>query len=64
MHTDRDIVIPGTRRSDFRINFFNAAFERDPVRILEKQGANTQHVDMIRFLKNAQVAKMEPVDIA
>jgi uncharacterized protein YdeI (YjbR/CyaY-like superfamily) len=34
---------------------------QDPNRVLEKQGANTQHPDMIRFTANNQVAKMKPV---
>ena len=34
---------------------------KDPSGVLEKQGPNTQHPDMIRFSKNAQVVEMEPV---
>jgi uncharacterized protein YdeI (YjbR/CyaY-like superfamily) len=61
MHAGRNIVIIGAFRSDFRISFFNAALMKDPDGILEKQGPNTRHRDMIRFADNSQVAKMEPV---
>lgn len=56
MHADRNIVILGALRNDFRLSFFNAALMTDPEGVLEKQGPNTQHPDMIRFTKNEQVA--------
>lgn len=61
MHGGRNIAILGAFRSDFRISFFNAALMKDPKGVLEKQGRNTRHPDMIRFVDNARVAKMEPV---
>jgi uncharacterized protein YdeI (YjbR/CyaY-like superfamily) len=61
MHAGRNIVIIGAFRGDFRISFFNAALMKDPDCILEKQGPNTRHRDMIRFTDNSQVATMEPV---
>ncbi|MFO0885328.1 MAG: YdeI/OmpD-associated family protein [Pirellulales bacterium] len=61
MHADRNIVILGALRNDFRLSFFNAALMKDPKRVLEKQGPNTQHPDMIRFTDNAQVNQMEAV---
>jgi uncharacterized protein YdeI (YjbR/CyaY-like superfamily) len=61
MHADRNIAIIGAFRGDFRISFFNAPLMKDPDGILEKQGPNTRHRDMIRFTDNAQVARMEPV---
>ena len=61
LHRQRNIVILGAFRSDFRITFFNAALMKDPNGVLEKQGPNTQHADMIRFLQNAQVAQMSSV---
>jgi uncharacterized protein YdeI (YjbR/CyaY-like superfamily) len=61
MHADRNIVIIGAFRGDFRISFFNAALMKDPDGILEKQGPNTRHYDMIRFTDNSQVARMELV---
>ncbi len=61
MHADRNIVILGALRNDFRISFFNAALMKDRKAVLEKQGPNTQHPDMIRFTDNSQVNEMEPV---
>jgi uncharacterized protein YdeI (YjbR/CyaY-like superfamily) len=61
MHQGRNIVIFGAFRGDFRLTFFNAALMKDPEGVLEKQGANTQHPDMIRFVDNADVARMEGV---
>ena len=61
MHGGRNIVIIGAFRGDFRLTFFNAALMKDPEGVLERQGQNTQHPDMIRFVSNAAVAKMEPV---
>jgi len=61
MHAGRNIVIIGAFRSDFRASFFNAALMKDPEGVLEKQGQNTRHPDMIRFVSNAAVAKMAPV---
>ena len=61
VHNGRNIAVIGALRGDFRISFFNAALMKDPEGVLEKQGPNTQHRDMIRFLESAQVAKMEPV---
>ena len=61
MHGGRNVVILGAHRSDFRISFFYSALMKDPSGVLEKQGPNTQHADMIRFTENSQVAEMEPV---
>ena len=61
MHRERNIVIIGAHRSDFRLSFFNAALMKDPQGVLEKQGPNTQHADMVRFTENSQVAEMQPV---
>ena len=61
MHADRNIAIIGAFRSDFRLSFFNAALMKDPEDVLEKQGPNTRHADMIRFVSNDAVAAMESV---
>ena len=53
MHGGRNVAIIGAFRGDFRLSFFNAALMKDPEGVLEKQGANTQHPDMIRFMDNA-----------
>lgn len=59
MHGDRNVAILGAFRSDFRLNFFDAALLQDSEGILEKRGANTQHPDMIRFSENSEVRERE-----
>ena len=54
-HANRNIAIIGAFRDNFRLSFFEAALMKDPEGILEKQGANTQAPDMIRFTDAAQV---------
>ncbi|AWD22442.1 YdeI/OmpD-associated family protein [Fuscovulum blasticum] len=61
MHAGRNIAIIGAFRGDFRLSFFHAALLKDPSRVLEKQGENTSHPDMIRFTDAAQVTALEPV---
>ncbi|MEJ6402003.1 YdeI/OmpD-associated family protein [Yoonia sp. 2307UL14-13] len=61
MHAGRNIAIVGLFRGDFRISFFDAALMKDPEGVLEKQGPNTQHADMIRFTDNVQVMKRASV---
>ncbi len=63
-HAGRNIAIIGALRGDFRLSFFNAALMTDPEGILEKQGANTRHPDMIRFVDTAAVLRMKPVILA
>ncbi len=55
VHNNRNIAIIGALRGDFRLSFFNAALMKDAKGVLERQGPNTQHPDMIRFTDNAQV---------
>jgi len=64
MHAGRNIAIIGAFRGDFRLSFFNAALMKDPETILERQGPNTTHADMIRFLANDGPAKQEKVILA
>ena len=59
MHQDRNVAILGAHRGDFRISFFDAALLKDPDGVLEKQGPNTQHPNMIRFTSNSAVAGAE-----
>ncbi|WP_315852993.1 YdeI/OmpD-associated family protein [Rhizobium terricola] len=61
MHAGRNIVIIGAFRNDYRITFFNASLMKDPDGVLERQGPNSRHPDMIRFVKNEDVARMTPV---
>ncbi|SMX45564.1 YdeI/OmpD-associated family protein [Actibacterium lipolyticum] len=60
MHAGRNIAIIGAFRGDFRLSFFNAALMKDSSGLLEKQGPNTQHPNMLRFDANAQVAERAP----
>lgn len=59
MHGDRNVVILGAFRDDFRISFFDPALLKDTEGVLEKQGPNTQHPDTIRFTAVEQVAERE-----
>lgn len=61
MHAGRNIAIIGALRGDFRLSFFNAGLMKDPDGVLERQGPNTRHPDMIRFTGNEQVAAMESI---
>ncbi|MBM4361976.1 MAG: YdeI/OmpD-associated family protein [Deltaproteobacteria bacterium] len=60
-HAGRNVVIIGALREDFRLSFFNAGLMKDPEGILEKQGPNTRHSDMIRFTDDDDVAKKKRV---
>lgn len=60
----RNIAIIGALRGDFRLSFFNAALMKDPHGVLEKQGPNTPHADMFRFVDAAHVLQMRPVILA
>lgn len=59
LHANRNIVLLGAFRKDFRLSFFNATLMKDPAGLLEKKGPNTVHADMIRFVDNNQVTKLQ-----
>ncbi len=61
MHAGRNIAVIGALRGDCRLSLFHAALLKDPQRILEKQGPNTRHPDMIRFTDAAQVTAQAAV---
>lgn len=61
MHAGRNVALIGALRGDFRLNFFEAALMADPDGVMERQGANTQHPDTIRFTDAARVAALTPV---
>jgi uncharacterized protein YdeI (YjbR/CyaY-like superfamily) len=61
MHAGRNVAIIGAFRGEFRVTFFNAALLMDPDQVLERQGPNTRHPDMIRFDDNAKVGALEPI---
>lgn len=64
MHADRNIAIIGAFQDNFRLSFFNAALMKDPEGVLERQGKNTQHPDMIRFTANNGPKEMADVIVA
>lgn len=61
VHAGRNIAIIGAFRGDVRLSFFHAALMTDPAGVLERQGPNTRHADMIRVTETAQVAALVPV---
>lgn len=61
MHAGRNIAVLGAFRQDLRVSFFNAALLKDPQGVLERQGPNTRHPDMIRFTDAASVGALAPV---
>ncbi|MCO5135411.1 MAG: YdeI/OmpD-associated family protein [Phyllobacteriaceae bacterium] len=64
MAAGRNIAIIGAFRGDFRLTFFNAALMKDPRSVLERQGENTQHANMISFAGATQVLQSEPVIVS
>lgn len=56
----RNIVLFGAFRDDFRLTFFNGSLLKDPERILQKRGPNTQQADIIRFTSAEQVRALAP----
>lgn len=60
MHAGRNVALIGAFRGDFRLSFFNAALLQDPQGLLQRQGPNTRHPDMLRFTDPAQVAALAP----
>jgi len=61
IHSGRNIAIIGALRGDFRLSFFDAALMTDPENVLERQGPNTRHPDMILFMGHAEVTQLAPV---
>lgn len=64
MAAGRNLVIIGAFRGDFRLTFFHAGLMKDPDGVMERQGPNTRHADMIRFTDSAQVMAREAVILA
>jgi uncharacterized protein YdeI (YjbR/CyaY-like superfamily) len=61
LHAGRNIALIGAFRSDFRLNFFNGALMSDPDGLLQHQGPNSRHKDMLVFADNARVSEIEPI---
>ena len=64
MHAGRNLCIIGAFRTDYRLSFFHAALLEDPQGLLERQGPNTRHPDMLRFVDNGRPAAMRPIILA
>lgn len=64
VHKGRNIAIIGAFRGAFRLSFFNSALLTDSEAVLEKQGPNTRHPDMIRFVDSSKIRDLEPVILA
>lgn len=60
MHAGRNVALIGALRGDFRLSFFEAALMADPEGVMERQGANTQHPDTIRFTDPERVETLAP----
>lgn len=60
MHAGRNVAILGATRGDFRLIFFDAALLGNAGGLLERQGPNTRHPDMIRFTAAAEVSARGP----
>lgn len=59
-HAGRNLAIIGAFQTSFRLGFFNASLLTNAEGVLEHQGPNTPHPDIIRFGENAQVTALEP----
>ncbi|WP_353473035.1 YdeI/OmpD-associated family protein [Salipiger sp. H15] len=57
---ERNVALIGAFRSEFTLGFFNPALMTDPEGVLERQGPNTRHPNVLRFTSAAQVARMRP----
>ena len=64
MHAGRNIAVMGAFRDNFRLSFFETGLMRDPEGVLERQGPNTQHADMLRFVSNDQPEVMRETILA
>lgn len=60
-HADRNIVLIGALRAEFRLSFMQAALLKDSRKLLEKAGPNTQVRSLMRFTENSQVIEQEAV---
>lgn len=61
VHAGRNVAMFGALRDDFRLSFFHAALLQDPEGVLERAGPNTRQASLIRFARDEDVARLEPV---
>lgn len=57
---ERNVALIGAFRGEFTLSFFNPALMTDPAQVLERQGPNTRHPNVIRFASAARVLEMRP----
>lgn len=60
----RNVAILGALRDGVRLSFFQAALLSDAFGVLERQGPNTRHPDMIRLRSGADLARLESAIMA
>lgn len=59
-HAGRNVAILGATRDGARLSFFEAGLLADPDGVLELQGPNTRHPDMVQVTDPARVAALAP----
>ena len=59
-HSGRNIAVIGAFRSDFRLNFMDAALLKDPAGVLTSGGPNSATPNTIRFISADQVTILAP----
>ena len=60
---ERNIVVFGALRNDFRLSFFHPGLMKDPHNVLKPIGPNSSENAMIRFSRSKQVAELETIII-
>jgi uncharacterized protein YdeI (YjbR/CyaY-like superfamily) len=60
MHAGRNVAILGATRDGARLSFFEAGLLDDPAGVLERQGPNSRHPDMVHATGAAGVAALAP----
>lgn len=59
-HAGRNVAILGATRDGARLSFFAAGLLDDPAGVLEHQGPNSRHPDLVRATDTARVAAIAP----
>jgi uncharacterized protein YdeI (YjbR/CyaY-like superfamily) len=61
MEGDRNVALINAFHDDFRLDFMNAALLKDPYKVLEKAGPNTQNASLMHFTSTAQMLAQEHI---
>lgn len=64
MEAGRNVALIGAFRGEFTLGFFNPALMTDPEGVLQRQGPNTRHANVIRFASAGNVARLRAVLVA